>query len=115
MLHSVLSKVPQSLDLDQLISRAVTVQERHPPESLRSWRTISRYSVLKTAPHATQAAAQTPADGSDYFAKYVAQMRAQEWQQNMLVRVAQYRRPAARLSLTVFVVFIAWRMRNYVW
>ncbi|KAK0671076.1 putative TBC1 domain family member 20 [Cercophora samala] len=49
MLHSVLSKLPQPLDIEGLISCAVELERRYPPEGLRSWKgEISRWSVLKT-------------------------------------------------------------------
>ncbi|KAK0735888.1 rab-GTPase-TBC domain-containing protein [Apiosordaria backusii] len=49
MLHSVLSKLPQPLDLEGLITSAVALEKEFPPEGLRSWRReIGRWSVLKT-------------------------------------------------------------------
>ncbi|PWW76410.1 hypothetical protein C7212DRAFT_187435 [Tuber magnatum] len=49
ILHSTLSKLPKPLDLDDLISRAVSLLEQQPPESLSTWRKVSSRSVLKTS------------------------------------------------------------------
>jgi len=49
ILHSILSKLPKPLDLDDLISRAVSLLEQQPPESLSTWHKVSSRSVLKTS------------------------------------------------------------------
>ncbi|CUS07077.1 unnamed protein product [Tuber aestivum] len=49
MLHSILSKLPKPLDLEDLISRAVSLLEQQPPESLSTWHKVSSRSVLKTS------------------------------------------------------------------
>jgi len=49
MLHSILSKLPKPLDLEDLIDSTIMLLQKHPPESLSTWRNISRMSVLKTA------------------------------------------------------------------
>ena len=49
ILHSILSKLPKPLDLDELISRAVSLLEQQPPESLSTWHKVSSRSVLKTS------------------------------------------------------------------
>lgn len=115
MLHSILCKVPQSLDLDELISDAVTMQQNHPPESLPSWGKVSRYSVLKTARDAVRAAKQTSTDGARLFEKQVTQLRALEARQDAIKVLRQYQRPAITAGLAIVVGIIAWRMRGYVW
>ncbi|RPA94453.1 hypothetical protein L873DRAFT_1701030 [Choiromyces venosus 120613-1] len=49
ILHSILSKLPKPLDLDDLISRAASLLEQQPPESLSTWHKVSSRSVLKTS------------------------------------------------------------------
>jgi len=49
MLHSVLSKLPKPLDLEGLISKALLLLEKYPPENLSTWVQISNKSVLKTS------------------------------------------------------------------
>ena len=49
MLHSVLSKLPKPLDLEGLISKALLLLEKYPPEKLSTWVQISNKSVLKTS------------------------------------------------------------------
>ncbi|KAL1838354.1 hypothetical protein VTJ49DRAFT_2785 [Mycothermus thermophilus] len=49
MLHFLLSKLPNPLDIDALIAQAARLRRDVPPERLRAWRReISRWSVLKT-------------------------------------------------------------------
>ncbi|KAI1142113.1 hypothetical protein F5Y05DRAFT_369716 [Hypoxylon sp. FL0543] len=67
MLHFALSKLPQDLDLDAVISDAARLFERHPPESLRSWRSISSASALKTGRDVRLCAAQSLRDGRVFF------------------------------------------------
>lgn len=49
MLHSVLSKLPKPLDLEGLISKALLLLGKYPPEKLSTWVQISNKSVLKTS------------------------------------------------------------------
>ncbi|KAF4159953.1 hypothetical protein CNMCM6069_000459 [Aspergillus lentulus] len=51
MLHFTLSKLPQPLDLDSLISSAMQLFNDYPPESLPfgAWKRISQHSVLKSS------------------------------------------------------------------
>ncbi|KAK8011478.1 hypothetical protein PG990_010443 [Apiospora arundinis] len=77
MLHSILSKLPQPLRLEELIQGTDELFAAHPPESLRAWRPrISPASVLKTARDARAAAAQSMRDGERYFE---AQLRELQW------------------------------------
>ncbi|KAK8079607.1 GTPase-activating protein gyp10 [Apiospora hydei] len=96
MLHSILSKLPQPLKLEELIRDTAALFERHPPESLRAWRRrISPASVLKTARDARAAAAQSMRDGERYFQ---AQLRELQWaeRKEQLARTAWSYAVAAR-------------------
>ncbi|KAI1470466.1 rab-GTPase-TBC domain-containing protein [Daldinia caldariorum] len=70
MLHFTLSKLPQDLDLDALIVNTAALFERFPPESLRSWRSVSSSSTLKTVRDVSACAAQTLEDGHRFFEKH---------------------------------------------
>ncbi|KAI9789193.1 MAG: hypothetical protein M1816_006327 [Peltula sp. TS41687] len=110
MLYSILCKLPQRLDLDKIIVDAVVLQAKHPPVSLRSWRKISSYSVLKTARSATQAASQASDDGIALFHKQAAQLRFSEFRQDTYKLLSKYKRPATTISLAVFVGLLSWWM-----
>ncbi|KAI2625198.1 rab-GTPase-TBC domain-containing protein [Xylaria nigripes] len=79
MLHFVLSKLPPNLDLEAVIREAAHLIEKHPPESLRSWRQISSASVLKTTRDIEALAGQSLRDGQVYFEK---QVRELQWVEN---------------------------------
>ncbi|KAK8051047.1 GTPase-activating protein gyp10 [Apiospora rasikravindrae] len=96
MLHSILSKLPQPLQLEELIRDTASLFEAHPPESLRAWRSrISPASVLKTARDARASAAQSMRDGERYFQ---AQLRELQWaeRKEQLARTAWSYAVAAR-------------------
>lgn len=115
MLHSVLSKLPKPLDLEDLIQQTRTLAQHHPPEQLpwRVWARISASSVLKTTHHADRLATQTLAQGEAYFRTQAAEIARQEqWQRRRLrarALVARYRRPAgwtgAALLVAVFALY----------
>ncbi|KAK4666901.1 GTPase-activating protein gyp8 [Podospora pseudopauciseta] len=80
MLHSVLSKLPQPLDLEGLISQAVELEREYPPEGLRGWgRGISRWSVLKTG-RGEGVYRQGLEEGREAFEK---QIRELEWRERV--------------------------------
>ncbi|KAI1476316.1 rab-GTPase-TBC domain-containing protein [Daldinia eschscholtzii] len=78
MLHFTLSKLPEDLDLDAVIVDAAALFKRYPPESLRSWRSVSNSSTLKTARDVSVCATQTLEDGHRFFER---QRRELEWAQ----------------------------------
>ncbi|KAI9846585.1 MAG: hypothetical protein M1837_003826 [Sclerophora amabilis] len=112
MLHSILCKLPKPLELEKLISQAVVLFEQHPPETLRMWRRISSYSVLKTARSSTQAAQQNLAEGSLYFQKQSSQLRRAELRQLTYDVIWRYRRPAGTVGLAVLVGVFSWWIRR---
>lgn len=113
MLHFTLSKLPQPLNLESLISQATTLLARYPPETLpfRAWRRISEYSVLKTTRDPTALADQTLRDGERLFAKQAAQMRRQQAIQAAMKeakkRLFLYRRPIGFVGVAVAVGMLA--------
>ena len=109
MLHSVLSKLPKPLNLEQLISRTIILFNDHPPEKLpkRAWARISCHSVLKTTYGSRRD--QSLKDGEALFKLQVLQLRRAELRKMALTRIWQYRRPVCGLGFAVFVgVFSIW-------
>ncbi|KAI1127183.1 rab-GTPase-TBC domain-containing protein [Nemania abortiva] len=84
MLHFALSKLPPNLDLDAVIAEAAVLFETHPPESLRSWRRISRASVLKTTRDVGALSSQSLRDGQAFFDKQVRELRRAERNQKVM-------------------------------
>ncbi|KAL1869984.1 hypothetical protein VTK73DRAFT_2878 [Phialemonium thermophilum] len=102
MLHSILSKLPQPLDLDRLVADAAALFDAHPPESLRAWRTISRASVLKTARSADTCALQSVEDGRIFFERQVRELRWLERRDELLNYLWRHRRHMRLLALAMF-------------
>lgn len=107
MLHSVLSKLPKPLDLEALISQAVTLFEEHPPESLplRAWRKMSRYSVLKTTRN--MAECRSLAEGEALFREQAAQLRREQYRKRMIAQIWKYKRPVGGVGIAVLVGILA--------
>lgn len=109
MLHSVLSKLPKPLNLEELIFEAMVLFKEHPPESLpsRAWAKISVYSVLKTTRYPDRN--QTLEDGEDLFEHQVLQSRREEIQKRGMATIWKYRRPIGRIGLAFLVgIFSIW-------
>ncbi|KAK5624911.1 hypothetical protein RRF57_000627 [Xylaria bambusicola] len=87
MLHFALSKLPPDLDLEAVITEAALLFDKHPPESLRSWRHISSASVLKTTRDVKALSRQSLRDGQLLFEKQVRELRWAERQQKMMQTV----------------------------
>lgn len=114
MLHSVLSKLPQSLDLDGLIAKTAKLYEEHPPHKLPflAWYKISSNSVLKTTLSLEQRSTQTLDDGQLYFDKHATELRRQESIQRLKVAIRPYKKPAGTLALAVGVALLSYWVRN---
>jgi hypothetical protein len=112
MLHSILSKLPKPLDLEALIANTVMLIQKHPPASLRTWRSISRYSVLKTSRYPDQTASQTLEDGEVYFRKQVTELQWVDRRDKLLKTMWKYRRPAGSVGLAVLVGVLSFWLRK---
>ena len=112
MLHSVLSKLPKPLDLEQLIQNTLTLIIEHPPERLpyRAWARISPYSVLKTTVGPIRR--QTLHDGEELFAQQVTQLRRDELRQQAMNLIWRYRRPAGSVGLAILVGVLSFWFRR---
>lgn len=90
MLHSILSKLPQPLHLEALITDAAGLFARHPPEVLRSWSSITPSSVLKTARDMKVSAAQSMEDGHRFFEKQIEELQWAEQKQRIAQKLRSY-------------------------
>lgn len=107
MLHSVLSKLPKPLNLEQLISRTMILFTEHPPEKLpkRAWAKISCHSVLKTTYGSM--GDQSLMDGEALFELQVIELRRAELRKKALTRILKYRRPICGFGLAVIVGIVS--------
>lgn len=112
MLHSILSKLPKPLKLEALIANTIALLNNHPPEKLRAWRSISKYSVLKTARQPEQVRRQTLEDGELFFKKQVKEMQRTEQRKVVMRTMWQYRRPAGALGMAVLVGILSFWARK---
>ncbi|KAL2754576.1 hypothetical protein ACRALDRAFT_2108678 [Sodiomyces alcalophilus JCM 7366] len=107
MLHLILSKMPQKMDLEKLIADTARLFRRFPPESLPAWRRISAASCLKTARSTEDCAKQTMEEGKAFFEKQLKELQAAERRRKVLKTMWRYRKTAAALGLAVAVGLIA--------
>lgn len=113
MLHSILSKLPKPLGIENLIANTVRLFDKHPPESLRIWRSISNSSVLKTARMQDQIMSQSVEDGRMYFERQCKELKRAEQREKVMKLLWKYRRPARNVGLAVLVaVFSFWVRRE---
>ncbi|KAF4836857.1 GTPase-activating protein gyp10 [Colletotrichum siamense] len=112
MLHLILSKVPQKMDLEALIASTTVLYERYPPETLSAWRRISKASSLKTARSVEVCAKQTMDEGYSFFERQLAELRALERRQKILRTLWAYRKGAAAAGLAVVVGLVAVYLRR---
>jgi hypothetical protein len=112
MLHFILSKLPRPLDIENLIANTVELFEKYPPEKLKSWRSISNNSVLKTARWQDQALKQTLEDGEMYFKKQVKELEWVERRKMVLQTARKYRRPARAIGVAFLVGLLSYMLRE---
>ena len=113
ILHVVLQRLPERLDVEALIAQTMSLYRKHPPERLPggAWRRLSQYSVLKTTTDPTTP--QSLADAELCLNKQVAQVRREETKKRLLTRSWQLRRPLGGIALAVAVGIVAfWLQRN---
>jgi TBC1 domain family member 20 len=112
MLHSILSKLPKPLDLERLIQNARQLFEKHPPETLRGWRSVSGNSVLKTTANSDAAEKQTLDDGKMYFQAQVRELEWAERRENIVNNLWKYRKPASAIGVAVLVGVLSFYIRK---
>jgi TBC1 domain family member 20 len=112
MLHFTLSKLPNPLDLEHLISQAMVVYEQHPPEKLpfRTWRSISQNSVLKTSRKLIPE--QPVCCGEELFGKQAQELKRQELREKAMKLLWKYRKPAGSISIAVVIGVMSYWVRR---
>ncbi|XXG99281.1 eukaryotic translation initiation factor 5B [Hypoxylon texense] len=105
MLHFAVSKIPQDLDLEAVVAEAAALFAAHPPETLRSWRRISRASALKTARDVKACAAQSLEDGRVLFKKQLREMRWAERREKVLKAAWANRRIILAVAVAAGAVY----------
>lgn len=120
MLHFTLSKLPQPLDLEELISSTLSLFNRHPPEELPhlTWWRISPNSVLKTSRSLDDK--QTLEQGEALLRSQARQLRREEQRQKLMRFAWKYRRPVASVAAALLVGAASlWLRRSgqdkYIW
>ncbi|KAI1001460.1 hypothetical protein K3495_g6739 [Podosphaera aphanis] len=114
ILQSILSKLPKSLDIEILIQNTVSLFERHPPEELKAWHTISRNSVLKTTRWPDEAVKQSLEMGHKYFKDQVIEIQWSERRDQIQKTLWSYRRPVAGIGLSLLVgIFSIWLSKSF--
>ncbi|KAL4911286.1 hypothetical protein BDW74DRAFT_142710 [Aspergillus multicolor] len=103
MLHFTLSKLPQPLDLEGLISRAVQLYRDHPPETLPfgAWRKLSSCSVLKTTRDDLRT--QSTSRAVELFQKQTNQLRYDERKEQFVGFLWSHRRTIGSVAVALFV------------
>ncbi|KAH6997524.1 rab-GTPase-TBC domain-containing protein [Ilyonectria sp. MPI-CAGE-AT-0026] len=112
MLHVILGKVPTKMDLDRLITDSSRLFENHPPETLPSWRRISRSSALKTARDVEECATQTMEEGHEFFQRQIKDLQWAELYDRVKWTLWAYRRPAKAIGVAVAVGALAFYIRR---
>lgn len=112
MLHSILSKLPKPLNLEQLISDTTNLLEQHPPETLPLWSKISQSSVLKTARSPEQVAKQSLQDGQIYFERQVKELQWAERREKLVKQLWKNKNPAIVIGVGVLVGLLSYHMRK---
>lgn len=115
MLHLILSKLPQNMDLEKLIADTTRLFRRFPPESLPAWRRISAASCLKTARSVEDGAKQTMEDGEAFFAQQLKELQAAERRRKILKTMWLHRKTAGALGLAVVVGLMAVSLPRTSW
>lgn len=112
MLQVVLAKVPLNMDLDALIGEAVLLYQRFPPESLRSWRFISKYSCLKTARDIDACVKQDLDQAQTLFQQQAREIRRADLRDKLLLAIWRRRRPIKAFGAATMVAVIAFYIRR---
>lgn len=113
MLQVVLAKVPRGMDIDALIAKSVRLFDRHPPDSLRSWRRVSNASVLKTARDICACANQTLDQGHAYFQQQVKEIGWLDMQERFKMLLWRHRRPVRLVGMAFFVAALGVYLRRH--
>jgi hypothetical protein len=100
------------MDLDTLIVDSASLLERHPPEDLRAWRAISRFSTLKTVRQVEDCAKQSLTDGQLFFETQAKELQWMEMQNRVKATLWAYRKPARTVGAALAFGVLAMYLRR---
>lgn len=105
MLYATLTKFPNSLDIDTLILNTESLMQSHPPATLpwRSWRKISKYSVLKTTHDIDGVVNQSLKFGLECMKKQSQEIKRQALIRSRIQMVSTWMKLYRKLSLAVII------------
>ncbi|OAG37855.1 hypothetical protein AYO21_07961 [Fonsecaea monophora] len=109
ILTFVISKLPQTFNIDARIQDAVTLFRHHPPQRLPGfiWWRLSRYSVLKTSRCIKQP--QSLEEAEILCRKQIQQLHSHELMRKRALVLYRYRKPAASMTAVILVgIFSIW-------
>ncbi|OAP59070.1 hypothetical protein AYL99_06368 [Fonsecaea erecta] len=109
ILTFVISKLPQTFDIDARIQDAVTLFRHHPPQKLPGfiWWRLSRYSVLKTS--RCIAHPQSLEEATVLCQKQIQQIHSHELMRKRALLLYKYRKSAASMTAVILVgIFSIW-------
>ncbi|OAL36795.1 hypothetical protein AYO20_03850 [Fonsecaea nubica] len=109
ILTFVISKLPQTFNIDARIQDAVTLFRHHPPQRLPGfiWWRLSRYSVLKTSRCIKQP--QSLEEAEILCRKQIQQFHSHEVMRKRALLLYRYRKPAASMTAVILVgIFSIW-------
>ncbi|EXJ61471.1 uncharacterized protein A1O5_11787 [Cladophialophora psammophila CBS 110553] len=103
ILTFVISKLPQTFDIDARIQDAVALFRHHPPQSLPGfiWWRLSRYSVLKTSRSVTQP--QSLDEAKIFCHKQIQQLHSHELMRKRALLLYKHRKSAASVTAVLLV------------
>ncbi|KAL1957449.1 hypothetical protein VTO42DRAFT_6017 [Malbranchea cinnamomea] len=108
MIHFTLTKLPQPLRLEPLISDAMSLYRSFPPESLpyRAWQSISAHSVLKSS--RDLAVNATREDAERLFQRQTRELRWEERRQKVSILMRKHSHSIGSIGLAVLIAVISY-------
>ncbi|ETI28193.1 hypothetical protein G647_00642 [Cladophialophora carrionii CBS 160.54] len=113
MLTFVISKLPQTFDIDARVQDALALFRDHPPQTLPGfvWWRLSQYSVLKTSRRIEHP--QSLEEAESFGRKQIEQLHRHELMEKRALLLYKYRKPATSLAAMLMVgAFAVWLRRN---
>ena len=114
MLHSILSKLPKPLDLEDLIEQTIMLHTQNPPNTLPGlfWHRIDSDSVLKTTQPDKKVQAQTIDQGRRWFRSQQMTLKRRQTTSMISQAIWRYRRPVGSVGIAFTIAVIAILLRR---
>ncbi|KKA27078.1 hypothetical protein TD95_001143, partial [Thielaviopsis punctulata] len=108
MLHVMLSRVPQPLDLEAIIAATQKLLCRIPPESLRAYRRLSTSSCIRTAGNKHESLDEA----AQHFRRQESELAWEDTRAHVAKTLWKYRKPAQAVGAAVVVGLFAVYLRK---